>query len=95
MADAVELKDLAWENQWTVAGRSIELLSSPWLPGSSGLNQQDYSNHMGLGERATPVQSGGCWAPGFQREGLRTTKQDQLDLLKFSVMLSLGTHMHL
>lgn len=80
MADAAELKDLAWENQWTVVSRRIELLSSLWLPGSSGLNQQDYSNHMGLGGRVTADQCGGCWAPGFHREGLRATK---LGLLKF------------
>lgn len=53
MADAAELKDLAWENQWSIVGRRIELLSSPGLPGSSGLNQQGYSNHLGLGRRAT------------------------------------------
>lgn len=29
MADAAELKDLAWENQWTVVGRRIE--SFPFL----------------------------------------------------------------
>lgn len=82
MADAAELKDLAWENQWTVVGRRIELLSYPWLPGSSDLNQPDYSNHMGLDGRATPDQGGGCWVPGFHREGLRATKQGRLGLLE-------------
>lgn len=42
MADVAELKDLAWENQWAVVSRRTEPLSSPWLPGSCGLNQSDF-----------------------------------------------------
>lgn len=52
MADAAELKDLAWENQWAgVGGRAEPVL--PGVPGGPGRSQPD-SHRTGLGGQATP-----------------------------------------
>lgn len=68
MADAAELKDLAWESRWAGAGGPAEPVL-PGLPGGPAGASQG-SHRTGLGGRAAPGPLRGMGAPDSHRTGL-------------------------